>query len=179
MIIIIPSSCNAGDSDSISGLIPASGRSPGEGNGNPLQYSCLENSMDIEAQQTEAHGVTESDTTEQLTLSFFTFLLSKAIISRMHLSSFVWIFIEILIHHIFLLSAPPSCPAPSHISILACSNFPHLPTQPTQNSHCNLVLSSTSSFSLFFPIPKQVSGRHVRCLLSLLHLPYPAEAMAK
>ena len=34
--------CNAGDPDSI----PGSGRSPGEGNGNPLQYSCLENPMD-------------------------------------------------------------------------------------------------------------------------------------
>ena len=37
--------CNAGDQ----GLIPESGRSPGEGNDNPLQYSCLENSMDREA----------------------------------------------------------------------------------------------------------------------------------
>ena len=36
------SACNAGDL----GLIPGSGRSPGEGNGNPLQYSCLENLMD-------------------------------------------------------------------------------------------------------------------------------------
>ena len=36
------SACNAGDPDSIPGL----GRSPGEGNGNPLQHSCLENSMD-------------------------------------------------------------------------------------------------------------------------------------
>ena len=36
------SACNAGDP----GLIPGSGRSPGEGNGNPLQYSCLESSMD-------------------------------------------------------------------------------------------------------------------------------------
>ena len=36
------SAYNAGDQ----GLIPGSGRSPGEGNGNPLQYSCLENSMD-------------------------------------------------------------------------------------------------------------------------------------
>ena len=36
------SACNAGDLN----LIPGSGRSPGEGNGNPLQYSCLENSMD-------------------------------------------------------------------------------------------------------------------------------------
>ena len=36
------SACSAGDQGSIPGL----GRSPGEGNGNPLQYSCLENSMD-------------------------------------------------------------------------------------------------------------------------------------
>ena len=36
------SACNTGDP----GSIPGSGRSPGEGNGNPLQYSCLENSMD-------------------------------------------------------------------------------------------------------------------------------------
>ena len=36
------SACNVGDP----GSIPGSGRSPGEGNGNPLQYSCLENSMD-------------------------------------------------------------------------------------------------------------------------------------
>ena len=36
------SACNAGDL----GLIPELGRSPGEGNGNPLQYSCLENPMD-------------------------------------------------------------------------------------------------------------------------------------
>ena len=36
------SACNAGDQ----GLIPGSGRSPGEGNGNPLQYSCLENPVD-------------------------------------------------------------------------------------------------------------------------------------
>ena len=36
------SACQAGDA----GLIPGSGRSPGEGNGNPLQYSCLENPMD-------------------------------------------------------------------------------------------------------------------------------------
>ena len=39
------SASNAGDP----GLIPGSGRSPGEGNGNPLQYSCLENPMDEEA----------------------------------------------------------------------------------------------------------------------------------
>ena len=38
-------------------LIPSSGRSPGEGDGNPLQYSCLENPMDREAYQAMVHGV--------------------------------------------------------------------------------------------------------------------------
>ena len=52
---------NAGDM----GSIPGSGRSPGEGNGNPLPYSCLENPMDRGAWRVTAHGVTkESDTAE-------------------------------------------------------------------------------------------------------------------
>ena len=42
------------------GLIPGSGRFPGEGNGNPLQYSCLENSVDREAWWATVHGVTKS-----------------------------------------------------------------------------------------------------------------------
>ena len=46
--------CNAGDPSSI----PGSGRSPGEGNGNPLQYSCLKNSMDRGAWRATVHGVT-------------------------------------------------------------------------------------------------------------------------
>ena len=46
--------------------IPGSGRSPGEGNGNPLQYSCLKNPMDRGAWQAIAHGVTESDRAERL-----------------------------------------------------------------------------------------------------------------
>ena len=50
------STCNIGDL----GLIPESGRSLGEGNGNPLQYSCLENSVDRGAWQATVHGVTES-----------------------------------------------------------------------------------------------------------------------
>ena len=44
------------------GLIPGSGRSPGEGNGNRLQYSCLENPMDREAWQAIVHGVAKSRT---------------------------------------------------------------------------------------------------------------------
>ena len=44
------------------GSIPGSGRSPGEGNGYPRQYSCLENSMDRRAWQATVHGVTKSQT---------------------------------------------------------------------------------------------------------------------
>ena len=43
------------------GSIPGSGRSPGEGNGNPLQYSCLENPMDRGAWWATVHGVAELD----------------------------------------------------------------------------------------------------------------------
>ena len=54
---------SAGDT----GLIPGSGRYPGEGNGHPLQYSCLENSMDRGGWQATVHRVLkESDTTWQL-----------------------------------------------------------------------------------------------------------------
>ena len=44
-------------------LIPGSGRSPGGGNGNPLQYPCLENPMDRGAWGATVRGITESDTT--------------------------------------------------------------------------------------------------------------------
>ena len=50
------SACNAADSD----LIPGLGKSPGEGNGNPLQYSCLENSMDRGAWWTATHRVAKT-----------------------------------------------------------------------------------------------------------------------
>ena len=52
------SACNAGDL----GSIPGSGRSPGEGNGNPLQYSCLENPMGGGASWVMVHGVAKSQT---------------------------------------------------------------------------------------------------------------------
>ena len=52
------SACNAGDLGSISGL----GRSPGEGNDNPLQYSCLENPMDRGTWWATVHGVAKSQT---------------------------------------------------------------------------------------------------------------------
>ena len=55
--------CIAEDSSSI----PGSRRYPGEGNGNPLQFSCLENSMDRRGWTAIIHGITESDTAERLT----------------------------------------------------------------------------------------------------------------
>ena len=55
---------SAGDTRD-AGLIPTSGRSPEEGNGNPFQYSCLENSIDRGVWQAPVHEVTESDTTER------------------------------------------------------------------------------------------------------------------
>ena len=52
---------NAGDAGFV-GLIPGLGRSPGKRNGNPLQYSCLENPMDRGAWRAVVHGVTKSRT---------------------------------------------------------------------------------------------------------------------
>ena len=54
------SACITGDL----GSIPGSGISPGEGNGYPLQYSCLENSVNREAWQATVHGTAKSDTSK-------------------------------------------------------------------------------------------------------------------
>ena len=59
------SACNAGGL----GSIPGSGRSPGEGNGSPLQYTCLENPMDRGAWQPTLHGIARVG--HDLALSFF------------------------------------------------------------------------------------------------------------
>ena len=63
-------SANAGDAEDM-GLIPGSGRVSGEGNGNPLQYSCLENSMDREAWRATVHGVTKSQTRLNIRINYF------------------------------------------------------------------------------------------------------------
>ena len=61
VLVVKNPSANAGDTRNTSS-IPGSGRSPGEGNGNPLQYSCLENPMDGGAWRATVHGVAKSQT---------------------------------------------------------------------------------------------------------------------
>ena len=86
------SAYNAGDLGSIPGL----GRSTGEGNGNPLQYSCLENPMDRGAWQAKLHGVEKSRTR----LSDFTSLSFTQITKRNFLDSlryFSRYFVELIV----------------------------------------------------------------------------------
>ena len=64
--------CSVGDPS----LIPGLGRSPGEGNGNPLQYSCLENSMNGEAWRATVHGVAKS-WTQLSDFPFFSFSFTE------------------------------------------------------------------------------------------------------
>ena len=86
---MVRSSCSAED--------PGLGRFSEEGNGNPLQYSCLENPMDGRAWQTTVHGVAELDTTELLHFHFWLFSVggyykqtSKAALDN-HMQVFMWI----------------------------------------------------------------------------------------
>ena len=78
-------SCNAGDPSSI----PALGRSPGEGNGTPLQYSCLENPMDAGAWQAAVQGVAKSRTRlNDFTFTFHFHALEKEMAT--HSSVLAW-----------------------------------------------------------------------------------------
>ena len=65
------STSNAGHTGDV-GSIPELGRSPGEGNGNPLQYSCLENTKGRGASWSTVLGVLESDMTDRLNTHFVT-----------------------------------------------------------------------------------------------------------
>ena len=77
--------CNAGDAGDI-GLIPGLETSPGEGHGNPFQYSCLENPMDRGAWWTAVHRVIESEVTEHACNAFYVGLYIS-----MGLYTFIWV----------------------------------------------------------------------------------------
>ena len=80
------SACNAG----VPGSIPGSGRSPGEWKNNPLQYSCLENPMDIEAWWATVHGVAKSWTwLSDFTFTFNLFWATSAEIKK-HKVNRIW-----------------------------------------------------------------------------------------
>ena len=64
VLYLYPGGSSGKESTSEPGSIPGSERAPGEGNGYPLQYPCLENSMDRGAWQVTVHGIAESDLTE-------------------------------------------------------------------------------------------------------------------
>ena len=82
---MVKTDCNVGDLS----LIPGSGRSPGEGNGNALQYSCLESPMDRGAWKATVHGVAKSRTQlSNFTLTFYFHALEKEMAT--HSSILAW-----------------------------------------------------------------------------------------
>ena len=110
------SACNAGDL----GSIPESGRSSGEGNGNPLQYSCLENSMDRGAWWATVHGVTKSQT--RLRLTYTHRLPSGAASGRRNSSVLAELQTEYVILNMFL--APPIYLSRLLFSLLMLMDWP-------------------------------------------------------
>ena len=103
------SACNVGDPASI----PGSGRSHGEGNGNPLQYSCLENSMDGGAWWATVHGVAQSRTwLSDFTLNLNTWDFECFNCFRFkHISSFYLLFSHSVMFDFFIV--PRDCSLPS------------------------------------------------------------------
>ena len=88
------SACNAGDLGSIPGL----GRSPVEENGNPLQNSCLENSMERGARQATVHGITKSQTWLRDYHFFFFLIIMWKLTNRTSFEKWTW---EAGLHQMF------------------------------------------------------------------------------
>ena len=117
------SSYNVGDLGSIPGL----GRSPGEENGNPLQYSCLENSIDRGAWWTTVHGVAKSQTrlSDFFFLSFFQVLNSASLQVFTNVLSFliplcyVVCFYELLLFKTASLLAYSGCYNPLYFCVIS------------------------------------------------------------
>ena len=132
---------NAGDL----GSIPGWGRSPGEGNGNPLQYSCLENPMDRAAWQATAHGVAKSRTR----LSGFTILYVPPIHAQGLDTYCTWVG-----------GVPQSLPSCWAFIHLAPSTTPRKPilTSPPYASGARPAFHKKSSVSHPLPPPLTISS---------------------
>ena len=119
------SACNVGDL----GSIPGSGRSPGEGNGNPLQYSYLENSMDGGTWWATVHGVTKNQTwLNDFTLTFW--LLTKFTILTISFAQssdtkYIQIFLRLSPPFIFRTFLLPQYETSHHINKNSLSFSPH------------------------------------------------------
>ena len=72
-----------------SSLIPRTGRSPGKGNGNPLQYSCLENSMDRGAWRPTVHGIAELDRMTNTFIFFCESMKSLSVVCGLRATRFL------------------------------------------------------------------------------------------
>ena len=146
------SSCNAGDSSLILGL----GRSPGEGNGNPLHYSSLENSMDRGAWRAAVHGVAKSQTQPtrllicifywcMVDLQCFSYAAKSVVGVYIHTHTHRYILFHI-IFHCRLLQAVESSSLCYEVGTCCLSNFMHSSVY---------LLIPNSSFMCPFPFPFQ------------------------
>ena len=83
---------NLPDNSGDTGLILGSGKSPGEGNGNPVQYSCLENPMDRGAWWPTVHGVTKESNTTKLQQHINICILTCAFIDLIYIYIYIYIY---------------------------------------------------------------------------------------
>ena len=139
------SASNVGDQGSIPGL----GRSPGEGNGNPLQYSCLEHPMDGGAWQATVHGITKSRTR----LSDFTFTKGGQIWSEIHFCKLLLfshsVMSESLLHHALQHTRLPSpSPSPGERSPIQPSHPLSCPSPPASIFPSISVFSNESALHI-------------------------------
>ena len=137
------------------GTIPGLGRSPGEGNGNPLQYSCLENPMDGGAWWATVHGVAKSGTQlSDFTFTFYLYLSYSEHMDTQRLSGFL-------------------CQLPQLFSYIALPTFFFFSPIPTSTlpqtvTFISYMVCEVSFFGFPFPIPGEGNGNPLQysCLVN-------------